>query len=93
MFDQVLLRLRALVRGSKYVMTVHGHEEMLADGLTIFDVEHCLLTGKIVSRQKESASGEWKYVVQGDTFMRGKAVVIVKLGPTGKLVIITVYAL
>lgn len=50
MFDRVLRRMRELVRTSRYVRTVHGHEEMEADELTFFDVEHCILTGKIVER-------------------------------------------
>ena len=51
MFDRVLRRMRELVRTSRYVLTVHGHEEMEADQLTVFDVEHCILTGKVVERQ------------------------------------------
>ena len=47
MFERVLRRMRELVRGGLYVMTVHGQEEMEADGLTLDDVEHVLLrTGK-----------------------------------------------
>jgi len=46
----------------------------MSDGnLSIFDVEHSLLTGKIVERQKDSVTGEWKYSVNctpgvGSTF-------------------------
>jgi hypothetical protein len=85
--------MRELVRTSRYVMTVHGHEEMQADQLTVFDVEHCILTGEIVERQKDARTGEWKYLVQGETLGHERGVVVAKVGATGKLVIITVYAL
>jgi len=83
--------MRELVRTSRYVMTVHGHEEMEADRLTVFDVEHCILTGEIVERQKDLRTGEWKYLVEGETLSGHRAVVVSTVGATGKLVIITVY--
>lgn len=46
MFDRTLRRMRDLVRTSRYIMTVHGHEEMEADQLTVFDVEHYILDGE-----------------------------------------------
>ena len=91
MFKRVLLRFRDLIRGNRYVVTVHGAEEMEADGLTIYDVEHCILTGKIVERQRDRTIGEWKYVVQGSTLQGERAVVVATIGPTRKLVIVTVY--
>jgi len=90
-FDRVLRRMHELVRTSRYVMTVHGHEEMEADRLTVFDVEHCILTGEIVERQKDLRTGEWKYLVEGETLSGHRAVVVSTVGATGKLVIITVY--
>ncbi len=44
-------------------MTVHGVEEMEADGLTVFDIERSILTGEIVGRQKDRVTGEPKYLV------------------------------
>jgi hypothetical protein len=85
--------MRELVRTSRYVMTVHGQDEMAADGLGIFDVEHCLLTGTIVERQKDRRTGEWKYVVEGKALADDRVAVVSKLGPTGTLVIITVFLL
>lgn len=91
MFDRLLRRMRELVRTSGYVMTAHGVEEMEADGLTIFDVEHCILTGEIVERQRDRGTGEWKYLILGKTLSDDAGVVVAKIGPTGKLVMITVY--
>ena len=93
MFDRVLRRMRELVRTSSYIMTVHANEEMEADGLTVFDVEHCILTGDIAERQRDRRTGEWKYLVQGRTLSGDEATVVSRIGPTGKLVIITVYRL
>jgi len=62
-FDRVLRRLQALVRAREYVMTLHGHEEMEADGLTVHDVEHVILTGQILERQRDQRRKEstwWK---------------------------------
>ena len=91
MFDWILRRIQEKVRALEYVMTIHAEEEMDDDGLTIFDVEHVLLTGEIVERQKDRQTGEWKYLVEGRTHGLEVAIVVTKLSLTGKLVIITVY--
>jgi hypothetical protein len=92
-FDRLLRRMRALVREGAYVVTLHGHEEMEADGLTTNDLEHVISTGRIVERQRDQRSKEWKYLVEGES-LEGEAVVVVaKIGPTGKLVVLTVYVL
>ena len=51
MFDRILRRMLQLVRASEYVITAHAGEEMEADGLVLFDIEHCILTGEVVERQ------------------------------------------
>ena len=91
MYDRILKRLRTRVLAKEYVMSIHAEEEMNADELTIFDVEHGILTGQIVERQKDQHTNEWKYLVSGQTITNGEIVVVTKLSPTGKLVIITVY--
>jgi hypothetical protein len=91
MFDRILTRMRGLVRTRKYIMTVHAADEMDSDGLTIYDVESVILTGRIVERQKDLASAEWKYVVDGQSLAGDPAAVVAKIGPTGKLVFITVF--
>ncbi len=74
-------------------MTTHAEEEMDNDGLTIFDVESVILTGEIVERQRDRRTRELKYLVRGETVGDARsAVAVVKFGPTGKLVILTVYA-
>ena len=91
MFEQTLKRIQAQVRNLAYIMTRHAFVEMENDRLTIFDVEHTLLTGKITERQKDLQSDEWKYVVEGQTLGSEIATVVTKFTFTGTLVIITVY--
>ncbi len=91
MFERILGRMRRLLRGSQYVLTVHGLEAMEDDELTILDVERCLLTGRIVERQRDRERREWKYLVQGQAVDGTPMVVVAKIGRTRRLVILTVY--
>ncbi len=91
MFVRILKRMREKVRKRQYVMTLHAEEEMNDDGLTIYDVEHSILTGEILERQKDRVTAEWKYCISGETVDRSQVEVTAKLSPTGKLVIIIVY--
>lgn len=91
MFERVLNRMREKVRALQYVMTLHAEEEMDGDDLSIFDVEQMLLTGRITERQKDAETGEWKYLVSGKSIEGADVVAVVRLSPTGKLIIITVY--
>jgi len=93
LFDRILRRMRQLVRAAEYVITAHAGEEMEADGLVLFDIEHCILTGEVVERQRDQETLERKYLIQGETLAGEKAVVVAKIGPTGKLVIMTTYLL
>lgn len=58
----------------------------------MLDLEHAMLTGKIVQRQKDHETDEWKYLVKGWTLSEKEIIVVAKLSPTDKLVIITMYA-
>ena len=91
MFERILNQLREKVRTRQYVMTLHADEEMDEDGLTIFDVESVIFSGKIIERQKDQATGEWKYLVKGESLAGERVITVTKIGPTGKLVFVTVY--
>jgi len=91
MYDRILKQMRERIRTRQYVMTFHAEEEMADDNLSIFDIERVVLTDKLVERQKDQNTKEWKYIVEGETISGGMAVVIGNLSVTGKLVIITVY--
>jgi hypothetical protein len=83
--------MREKIRTRQYVMTLHADEEMDNDNLTIYDMEHGILTGEIIERERDRVTGEWKYRIRGETVDGTGVEEIAKLSPTGKLVIITVY--
>jgi len=85
MYDRILKRMREKIRTSQYVMTLHAEEEMNDDELSIFDIESCILTGEITEHQKDKATEEWKYVVEGQSVAGDKIGAITKLSLTGKL--------
>lgn len=91
MFDRVLKQMRDKIRTRRYVVTLHAEDEMADDDVSIYDVEHAILTGKIIARQKDRQMGEWKYLIQGHPLAGDDLVVVGKIGATGKLIIITVY--
>lgn len=59
MFPRILKRFQEKVRTRQYVMTLHAEEEMDEDGLSIFDVERGILTGRLSNARKTTipASG------------------------------------
>ena len=71
MFEHILQRMREHVRALTYVMTIHAEEEMEDDDLSILDVEHAMLTGEIIERQKDQETDEWKYLIAGNTLADG----------------------
>lgn len=88
----MLSRIREKIRSRQYLMTYHARREMNYDDLTVYDVERAILTGKILERQKDETTNEWKYRITGKTVAGGKVEVVAKISPTDKLVIITVYS-
>ena len=84
--------MREKIRTRQYVMTVHAAEEMDEDELSIFDVERCILTSEIIDKEKDHETNEWKYLVKGQSLTGHGVVTVTKLAPTGKLVIIRIYA-
>ncbi len=91
MFKRILHRIREKIHKREYVMTNHAKKEMNDDNISIYDIERCILTGEIIERQKDRVTAEWKYRIIGRAIEGNKVEVVAKLGPTGKLIIITVY--
>ena len=83
--------MREKVRNRQYVMTIHAEEEMDDDELSVFDVESGILTGNIRERQKDQDTGEWKYVIEGQSLTGDRIALVGKISPTDKMVIITVW--
>ncbi len=93
MFDNILQKMRNKIRTGDYVMTLHADEEIAAEDLSVFDVERCILTGKIVERQKDRQTSETKYRILGLMINGELMEVIAKSGLTGRLYIITAYSI
>jgi Domain of unknown function (DUF4258) len=84
-------QFRHLIRTLNYVVSTHAAEELEDDNLTILDLENIILTGEITERQRDARTREVKCVIAGVTLEGTAAETVVKVGFTGKLVVITVY--
>jgi hypothetical protein len=93
MYERMLNRIRQLVLERRYVVTLHAYDEMAADGLGVWDVEAAILRGNVIEQQRDRDTAERKYRVTGTALDNRQIEVVVKVGPTGKLVIVTAYAL
>jgi len=91
LFERILKRIREKIRLREYVLTLHAEDEMNDDGYTIYDVEHGILTGTILERQRDKLTAESKYRINGKTVEGNNIETLVKEGPTGKVVIVTLY--
>ena len=91
MAQTTISHFRHLIRTLNYVVSTHAAEELEDDSLTILDLENIVLTGKIIERQHDAKTREVKCVVAGIALDGSAAEAVVKLGFTGKLIVITVY--
>lgn len=84
-------QLRHLIRTLNYVVSTHAAEALEDDNLSILDLESLVLTGRIIEHQRDARTREVKVVVAGATLEGAAAQAVVKVGATGRLVVITVY--
>jgi hypothetical protein len=86
-----IAHLRHLIRTLSYVVSTHAADELEDDKFSILDLENIILTGQITERQRDRTTRETKYLIQGATLEGYAGEAVVKVGPSGKLVVITVY--
>lgn len=91
MAPTTISHFRHLIRTLNYVVSAHAAEELEDDNLTILDLENIVLSGQIIERQRDAKTREVKCVVAGIALDGSAAETVVKLGFTGKLIVITVY--
>ena len=91
MAQMSIAELRHLIRTLSYVVSTHAADELEDDNLSILDLESIVLTGQILERQRDRATREVKYVVQGATLDGQAGEVVAKIGRNGRLFVITVY--
>jgi hypothetical protein len=72
---------------------LHAAEELDDDNLTILHLESIILTGEIAERQRDRRTRDSKSIVRGATLAGEEAEAVVKVGPRGRLVVLTVYLL
>ena len=87
-----IAHLRQLIRTLSYIVSNHAADELADDNLSILDLENVVLTGQITERQRDRITRETKYVIQGNTLDGNAAEVVAKVGHTGRLYVITIYA-
>jgi len=74
-------------------MTVHAMEEMAEDNLDICDVEHAILSGKVVRTQRDDPRGT-KYVVEGPSADQQSTVGVVgRFTSSSRYLVITIYVI
>ena len=91
MAQATISQFRHLIRTLNYVVSTHAAEELEDDNLSILDLENIILTGQITERQRDAQTREVKCIVAGVTLDGSPAEAVVKVGFTGKLIVITVY--
>jgi hypothetical protein len=88
---RVVDRLRAKIRDGLLLIPFHAANELDDDEISILDVEEIILTGDIIQRQRDPQTRERKYVIRGGTLAGEAACCVVKIGPTGQVVLVTAW--
>ena len=91
MAQATISQIRHLIRTLNYVVSTHAAEELEDENLSILDLENIILTGKITERQRDTQTRETKCVISGITLDGAAAETVIKIGATGKLIVITAY--
>lgn len=90
MFSAALKRIQQKINKEMYQLTQHAINELNDDDFFVEDIERGILSGRITERQLEIATGEWKYVIIGNSTQKNKQIgVVVK--EKKKVIIITVF--
>lgn len=91
MAQSTISQFRHPVRTLNYVISTHAAEELEDENLSILDLENIILTGRVKERQRDSQTREIKCVVAGITLDGAAAEAVVKIGVTGRIIVITAY--
>lgn len=80
-------QIQGLVRYGLYYLSEHADEEAVVDGLTIYDVEFGILTGKI----RRIWPKDDKYEIVGAAIDGRQIGIVCRITTGGKVCVITVY--
>ena len=90
--SRILHSIRQKVRENFYQITQHAKDEMRDDVLSIGDVKHAILNGRVISRLTHDPRGI-RYVLGGPARDGREISVVCRILDSGKLRIVTVYAI
>lgn len=88
----ILDKIRQKILEEEYKIAGHANEEMSKDGLIAIDIEGAILTGQINKKFTRDPRG-MRYEIKGKSLDGRNIGVICRILPSGKLLIITAYAL
>ena len=91
MAQSTIRQFRHLIRTLNYVISTHAAEELEDENLSILDLENIILTGRVKERQRDAQTREIKCIITGITLDGTAAEAVVKIGITGRLIVITAY--
>ena len=90
MSRELLGRIQNAIRRGDYDVTVHASEEMVEDGLDIYDVESAIFSGELVKTERDER-GEKYTIVGSGADGKAEVGVVGRFKETGVYLIITVF--
>ncbi len=93
MYEPILQRMRQCVQQGRYYLSIHALEEMDDESIGRYDIEYTIRTGKIIERQRDWGTGEYKYRILGSRYAGQRMEVVARLDTKECIVVITVYLL
>jgi len=91
MYQKILKEIQKCIDDENYILTNHAREQMFEDFLDRHDLEKAIRNGRIIERQLDTVTAEYKYVLHGKSVSVAEIEVVCKL--SNALIIITVYKL
>ena len=85
-----LQRMQRAIQEQEYRISSHANDERAEDFLMAADIEHIILTGKIMQKFTKDPRGR-RYAVLGDDVDGRQAYVVCRFLLSGALLIITAY--
>ena len=67
MYKKALITIQNKVQAGNIYITEHAEEELIAERFFVEDVIKGILSGKIVERQADELTIEWKYKIVGNS--------------------------
>lgn len=91
MSKRILRQIRNAIRAGNYDFTHHAIDEMAEEGLSIFDIEHTILTGEITKTEVDDPRGTRYTIVGLAKDQETEVGVVGRFTETNIYLIITVY--